>query len=330
MKTCIIGYAGSGKSELFAALAGPAAGTGRAMVKVPEPRLKPLADLFKPKKVTETEIEFVDTPGGVNARVINDVRPADCLLVVLDAFSGAADPKEQRDLIETEFIIADLASVEKRLERMAQDKKKSRDLVDPGEEKMLARARDVLDSEQALRGHPDLAEAPELRGFKFLSAKPVLYAWNVSEDKVEDFQVPEDSPGLAHLAVSARLERELAEIEDPDERAEFLSDLGLESSALDRVIKKTYSLLGLITFITAGGTNEARAWPLRKGSTAWDAAGVLHTDMQKGFIRAEVLAWDDFLKCGDFKTAKDKGLMRLEGKTYVVKDGDIITFRFNV
>ncbi|MDZ7759736.1 MAG: DUF933 domain-containing protein [Desulfovermiculus sp.] len=335
MKTAIYGFAGSGKSELFRALAGPGAQhTDRAMVKVPEPRLEPLVRLFKPRKVTPSEIEYVDIPGGsgkghgLGQRVQNAIRPHDCLVTVLDAFSGLQDPVEQYQDIETDLLISDMVVIEKRLERLAQDKKKDRSLVNAKEEAALTRAKEALDQERPLREIPDLAQAPELRGFCFLTAKPVLYVWNVPDSDLER-TVPDDSPGQAHLPLSAKLERELAEIEDLEERQAFLQDLGLTHSALDRIITKTTALLGLITFLTAG-EKEVRAWKVTRGATAPEAAGVVHSDLQKGFIRAEVLSWQDFCTVRSFKEAKDKGLLRLEGKDYMVQDGDIITFRFNV
>lgn len=336
MKTAIFGFAGSGKTSLFTALAGPAAAAGnRAMVKVPEPRLEPLCALYNPKKTTYSEIEYLDIPGGggkgqgLGERILNEVRPYDCLLAVLDAFSGLNDPKEQLLAVEADLLVSDMAVAEKRMERLLQDKRKNRDLINPKEEEYLARALAWLESEKPLREEPELANAHELRGFRFLSAKPVLYAWNLAEDAIGSFTLPEEKPGMAHVAVSAKLEAELADIADPEERAGFLADLGLTESALDRVIKRTYDLLGLITFLTAGD-KEVRAWAVRSGSTAPEAAGTIHSDIQKGFIRAEVLGWKDFLTAKDFKRAKELGLYRLEGKTYLIQDGDIVEFRFNV
>ena len=168
-----------------------------------------------------------------------------------------------------------------------------------------------------------------MRGFSFLSAKPILYIWNTDESSFAEYEIPKDADGVAHIAFAAKLESELAEIENPDEKTMFLEDMGIAEVALNRVIAKTYSLLGLCSFLTAG-EKEVRAWPVRIGSKAPQAAGVIHSDFEKGFIRAEVIAWKDFLECGDFKTAKDRGLARLEGKEYIVQDGDIIEFRFNV
>jgi len=334
MKTALFGFAASGKTELFHALAGEQGKHGsRAMVKIPEPRLKPLAELFSPRKVTAAEIEYLDLPGGgkgsgLGQRVLSEIRPYDCLVAVLDSFSGLSDPRDQHRAIEEDLAIADLAVAEKRLERLRLDKRKDRELVDPREEELLEKAAAHLESGQPLRIDPALADARELRGFCFLSAKPILYVWNVAEN---DRGASPPAPGFrqAHIALSAKLERELAELEDPEERAAFLEDLGLKRPALDRVIAETFELLGLITFLTTG-EKEVRAWTVPRGSTAPEAAGTVHSDLQKGFIRAEVLSWQDFLTCGTFKKAREKGLLRLEGKDYVVQDGDIITFRFNV
>lgn len=336
MKTAIFGFAGSGKTSLFTALAGPAAvGNNRAMVKVPEPRLEPLIELFNPKKITFSEIEYLDIPGGggkgdgLGERVLSEIRPYDCVLAVLDAFSGLNDPKVQLGAIEADFLIADLSVIEKRLERMALEKRKNKDLVNPKEEALLQEALAMLEEERPLRENEELSNAHELKGYKFLTSKPVVFAWNLPESDLADFELPADAPGVVHVAVSAKLESELGEIEDPEEKRMFLDDLGIADSALDRVIGGTYRLLGLITFLTAGD-KEVRAWAVRGGSPAPVAAGTIHSDIEKGFIRAEVLGWDDFLKAGDFKKAKELGLHRLEGKTYIVQDGDIIEFRFNV
>ena len=336
MKTAIFGFAGSGKTDLFAALAGPSAAKAgnRAMVKVPEPRLDPLIDLFDPKKVTYSEVEYLDIPGGggkgqgLGERVLTEIRPYDCLIAVLDAFSGMNDPMAQWQAIEADLMVSDMAVIEKRLEKMGGDKRKNKDLVNPKEEAALQQAMALLESEKPLRVSQELREAQELKGFRFLSARPVLYVWNSAEGE-DALELPGDEPGMEHMAVAARLERELAEIEDPEEKAMFLDDLGITESALDKIIAATYRLLGLISFLTAGD-KEVRAWPVRAGSTAPQAAGVIHTDFEKGFIRAEVIGYDDFLRAGDFKKAKELGLARLEGKEYIVKDGDIIEFRFNV
>ncbi len=333
MKTGIFGMAQSGKSELYMALAGPEAiNFQRTTVKVKEPRLYPLAEIFKPKKITFTEIEYQEIKGGGNQslgnKVLNEIRPMDCLVAVIDCFSGLRDPNVQVQNIESDLIISDLAVIEKRLERIDTDKKKDKNLVNPKEEELLILAKELLEKEIPLRVNEEICEAQELKGFQFLSAKPILYVYNVSENELGKFSEKKEDKKV-EIEVCAKLERELREIEDEEERKKYLKEMGLEESALDKVISATYNLLGLITFLTAG-EKEVRAWTIKKGSTAQEAAGVIHSDIQRGFIRAEVLSWEDFEKTRDFKKAKELGLLRLEGKDYIVQDGDIITFRFNV
>ncbi len=336
MKTAIFGFAGTGKTELFRALAEQEKNIAdRAIVKVPEPRLTPLVELFQPQKTTYTEIEYLDIPGGeekkegLGQRVVNAIRPYDCLLAVLDSFSGFSSPEEQQREIETDLVINDMSVVEKRLDRLQQDKKKAKDLVNPHEETSLYRVKEYLDQGYALRKEKDLTSLAELKGFGFLSAKPIIFVWNTTEDSIHSLSLPEDNQAEYHIALSAKFERELTELDSPEDISSFLNDLGLDQPARDTIITKTYDLLGLINFLTAG-EKEVRAWTIPKGSTAYEAAGAIHSDIQKGFIRAEVLGWQDFESCKNFKKAKEKGVLRLEGKDYIVQDGDIITFRFNV
>ncbi|MCF8031416.1 MAG: DUF933 domain-containing protein [Desulfohalobiaceae bacterium] len=336
MKTALFGPPGTGKTELFRALGqNVSARSDRIMVKVPEPRLETLVEVFHPRKVTPTEIEYVDIPGGsgkkegLEQRVLSEVRPCDCLLAVLDGFSGFFDPGEQWREVETELVISDMAVAEKRLERMRADRHKNKDLVDPEEQELLERVVAHLEKEEPLRTDPALSAAHKLRGFRFLSAKPVLYVWNVAESELDSFSLPADGHAQGHVVLSAHLERELAEIEDPQERQAFFRDMGIQTSALEKVVASTYRMLGLITFLTAG-EKEVRAWTLPRGDTAADAAETVHSDIRRGFIRAEVLSWSDFERLKSFKRAREEGVLRLEGKDYVVRDGDIITFRFNV
>ncbi len=332
MRTDIIGYSGSGKTELFRALTGPYASGEKAMVKVPEPRLEPLITLFNPGKVGYPEIEFRDLPGGgswsLGNKVLSDMRGADCLLAVLDAFTGTLDPERQQNSLESELMVSDMAVIEKRLDRIRQDKKKAKHLHDPREEELLLSAWEALEQEKPLREF-EFAGEDILKGFSFLSAKPILYAWNLDESRISGFVPPVGETNQSHIAFSAKLEREMAELEDEQELQEFMDELGVPGSVLDRVIARTYELMGLITFLTVG-EKEVRAWPLRQGQSAWEAAGIVHTDIQKGFIRAEILGWNDFLHCGSFKKARETGVYRLEGKDYIVRDGDIVTFRFNL
>ncbi len=336
MKIAIFGYSGSGKTELFNSLAGPHnTQTNRAIVKVPEPRLIPLAQLFNSKRTIYPEVEYADIQGGsgkglgLGQKVANAIRPYNCLLAVLDCFSGLVDPKNQWQNIEADLIISDLDVVERRLEKISIDKKKGKNLVDAHEEELLHQVKSFLDTEKPLRRNKSLIQAPELRSFSFLTAKPILYVWNVSENALEIQNPIEDIPGETHTTICAKLERELAELEGPKDKEEFLYEMGLQQSAVDKIIAKTYELLGLITFITVG-EKEVKAWPIPMGTTAYEAAGEIHSDMQRGFIRAEVLSWADFQKYKSFKTAREKGALRLEGKDYVIQDGDIVTIRFNV
>jgi hypothetical protein len=336
MKTALFGFAGTGKTELFRALAGPEKiMADQAIVKVPEPRLDPLVELFAPPKVTYSEIEYLDLPGGgakkegLGQRVVNAIRPYDCLLAVLDAFSGLSSPEEQWRDIETDLVIADLSVVEKRLDRLQHDKKKAKDLVNPQEEILLHEVRQLLDQGSSLRNTTQFQSKTELKGFGLLSAKPIIYVWNAPEDRLHSLSLPEEQQAESHIILSAKFERELTELESPEDRATFLEDIGIARAAREIIISKTYQMLGLITFLTAG-EKEVRAWAIPKDSTAQEAAGAIHSDIQKGFIRAEVLGWHDFEQCQTFKKAKEKGVLRLEGKEYIVQDGDIITFRFNI
>lgn len=325
MKTAIIGYSGSGKTTLFYALGGvELQNKSICTVKVPEPRLEPLIKLFNPKKITYTEIEYTEILGGINNKTLNEIKPFESLLAVIDAFSGVNNPKSQWRNIETEFIISDLSIVEKRLEKLAKDRKSNKKEIE-----ILEKVKKILDKEVPLREYPEIAMMKELKGYGFLSAKPILYIWNVSDEMINDFKTPEKKNNQMHIVLSAKLEKEMRELSDLEELEEFMKEFGVTESALDKVIKGTYELLNLITFLTAG-EKEVRAWPLKKGSTAQEAAGVIHSDLQRGFIRAEVLSWEDFLKYKDFKLAKKHGTIRMEGKNYIVKDGDIITFYFNV
>ncbi len=215
------------------------------MVKVRDPRLDPLIALFDPKKVTYSEIEYLDIPGGggkgqgLGDRVLNEVRPVDCIVAVLDAFSGLNDPKAQWEAIETDLLVSDLAVVEKRLERLALDKRKSRDLVDPKEEAALQAAMAQLESEKPIRANPELAHEPILRGFRFLSAKPILYVWNCAEGEDQGYETPDGLEGQAHIAVSARLETRTRRTAGPRRKGPlFWKTWAITESALDKVIAR--------------------------------------------------------------------------------------------
>jgi len=335
MKIAIIGPKSSGKSELFAALSGRDKKTyqNKAVVKVRDNRLITIGEVFKSKKITFPEIEYLDVPGGgeksLGSKMLNSIRPYDCFLAILNGFSRD-DPKDQWDNIESDFIITDLAVVEKRLERIALDKKKSKDLVDEEEEKLLNEAKDLLEKNIPLREKKDVFSNPKLKGFEFLSLKPVVYVWNIDENSLNKFKLPDvKKQNQAHIVACVKIERELLELDDEDLKKEFLKDLGINESVLDHIVSTTYKLMDLITFFTAD-EKEAKGWTIKKGTTALKAAGTVHSDMERGFIKAEVISWEDFKNFRDLKKAKEKGALRLEGKDYIVQDGDLIRFKFKV
>src|SRR5438270_8138539 len=384
----IIGLPQSGKTTLFNALtkagapiSGYATSTVQAniaVVQVPDPRLQPLADIFKPKKVTPTTVEFVDVAGmgqasqshkekreGLSAEFLGHIRNADALAIVLRTFAnsnvphiyGDIDPNRDLDSLYAELAMTDLATVEKRIER-TRKAAKSGDKKYIQELEVLQLLQEAL-NELRLVGQLDLLaqDRAVLDELFLLTLKPRMFVLNVSEDVLgaandllqriaasEDVETDSLEPelqGIATIAqrakdegsevvaVSARLEAELVELPEED-AAEYLESLGLPKLGADRVIQVGYRLLNLITFLTAG-EDEVRAWTVTRGAKAPEAAGKIHTDIERGFIRAEVTHYDDFMSSGgSFAAAAKKGLQRLEGKDYVIQDGDIAHFRFNV
>ncbi|MDR0881021.1 MAG: YchF family ATPase [Candidatus Adiutrix sp.] len=338
MKAGIIGWPGSGRDAIFVALTGlarPPFGSteprqGEALV--PDERLDRLSAVFQPQKHTLARVEFfLPHPPGLPQEALKasleKVRDTDVLLLVLRNFplAGAPAPDPAGDLakIESELILSDYLVVEKRLERLAEERKRGKK-NDPEELELLGRAQAELEANRPLRLDRSLARPPKLRGFAFLSAKPLLAVINNGDDDGR----PVELPSGPQVVVRGRLEEDLAAL-SPDEAAEFLADYGLAEVAADRVIREVYGLMGLISFFTVG-EDECRAWTIRSGETALEAAGAIHSDIQKGFIRAEVVAYDDFALAGGLSEAKKKGSFRLEGKTYLVADGDIVHFRFNI
>jgi GTP-binding protein YchF len=342
----VVGFRGAGKTTIFNALTGLHAnvggyGAGKAnlgVIKVPDDRIAALAEIYKPKKTTLAEIAFVDVPGQGEARTALDaatlvqMRDVDALVQVVAAFPGAdgttPSAAGQLENFAAELILADLGIVEKRLERLKKEKGKER------EQKLLERCRDHLGTEQPLR---TLALTPEevsaLAGFNLLSRMPILVLVNVAEASIGTPIEPAaatyaNAHALEMVAVPGKTEMELSELEEAD-RAAFLTDLGIDTPAKDRFIRAAYALLDLISFLTAG-EDECRAWPIRRGTTAVKAAGKIHSDIERGFIRAEVIAYDDFMRYRSEARCREAGKLRLEGKEYVVADGDIIHFRFNV
>jgi len=358
MDVGILGLAASGKSTLFKLLTGqePAAAGGRrdsaqiGIARVPDPRLDVLTGMYSPAKTTPATVRYVDVPGIPEehrheaAFNLPELRATDVVMVVVRAFEsdsvahpmGSLDPLRDLHHIDEEFILQDQMVVERRLERIDRDlaKRKSPDLA--REREILGRCLGVLEESTPLRGERFTADEERvLRGFTFLSLKPMLVVLNVGEgDLTGDpfaaaaWQEWGARPGIALTWVCATLEGELAEL-DGDDAAAFMADLGLEERALDRVIRDSYRLLGLISFFTVGD-DECRAWSIRAGTPAVEAGGVIHSDIQRGFIRAEVVPYEELIDAGSLATCRQRGTLRLEGKTYLVQDGEVVHFRFNV
>jgi GTP-binding protein YchF len=357
MEIGILGLAASGKTTLFALLTGQdaaavavARGATSGIAKVPDERLDRLSALFHPKKHTPATIQYVDVPGipaehGRDGSLnIPELRTMDVLMVVLRAFQSdvvphpltTVDPQRDLDHIEEEFLLQDLMVVEKRLERLAKDLAKRKVPELEAERDVLQRCQAILEDSRPLRsGEFSESELKRLRGFTFLSLKPLLVILNVDENDVggdplagDDWAEVMARPNVAGTSVCATLESEIDQL-DGDDATAFMEDLGLTDRALDRVIQKSYRLLGLISFFTVG-EDECRAWSVRRGTPAVEAAGAIHSDIQRGFIRAEVVAHDELLAQGSLANCRQAGSLRLEGKTYTVADGDVIHFRFNV
>jgi GTP-binding protein YchF len=352
MKVGIVGFAGSGKTTIFNALTGLAAETGfgsreRAnvgVIKVPDPRVDRLAALYNPKKKTYAEVSFVDVAGpdlqaseraetGLDQKLVQHMREVDALVHVVRAFESPmlarpADPGGDIRAFDDEMMLTDLLQIENRLARLKKEKDSAH------EQDLLGRLKTAIESEQPLRGLDLNAEELALiAGFRFLSLKPLLLLLNVAEDSAAAEAPPEaagiaDSKRLSLITMCGKAEMEIAELA-PDEQREFLQDLGIAEPARDRFIRAAYSQLNLISFLTAG-EDECRAWPIRQGTPAQKAAGKVHSDIERGFIRAEVVRFDDLMECRSLGACREKGKLRLEGKDYVVQDGDVINFRFNV
>ena len=340
MKLGIVGLPSSGKKTVFETLT-QIASSGESKsehkvgtVKVPDQRVGILSDMYHPKKTIYAQVEYF-LPGRQGAKkdqsVWTPVRDSDALIHVVRNFAsyGLEEPTPAADVryLNQEMVLADLVVIEKRMETLNLEKQRGKKF-NVEEFELLEQCLTVLESETPLREEPELAMAPLLKGFTFISAKPLLVLYNNGDD---DVNLPEmDDPSGTENAVVIRgsLENELSQMTD-EEAADFLQEFEIEDSAKDRVISKSYDLLGLISFFTVG-EDEVRAWTIRRDTIAVDAADVIHSDIKKGFIRAEVLYYDDLMDAGDYQNARKKGTVRLEGKTYVVKNGDIINFRFNV
>lgn len=347
MKIGIVGFPRAGKTTVFNALTGLAAAVGGygdpgkpnlGTIKVPDARIDRLSEIFSPRKTTYAEVVFVDFPGGERGGVLDQatlvqMRDADALVQVVRGFTDpvtqdAADPARDIATFQSELVLADLAILEKRAERLRKEKGKEQ------ETELVQRCLAALEAETPLR-RVALSPADEraLSGYGMLSRPPMMAVVNVAEDAAAaplpaPVQAQLDAAGIPGLALCAQIEMEIAALE-PGDRAAFLADLGLAESARDRFIQAAYGLLDLISFLTSG-EDEVRAWPIRRGTTAVRAAGRIHSDIERGFIRAEVVAFDDFVRLGSEAKCREAGKLRLEGKDYVVQDGDIFHFRFNV
>jgi ribosome-binding ATPase len=366
MQIAIVGLAGCGKTTVFNTLTRGHAETGGygglqlnvGVVKVPDERLDKLAAVFKPRKIVHADVTYVDLPappasteGRVGAEELPAehlarLRDSDALIHVLRAWDSAAlphpagsvDPARDLETLDLEFILADLAMIDRRLERLRGSGRHGTPAereANEREEVILSRLKPALEAGRPIRDEAlDPDEEKTIRGFRFLTQKPVLVLLNVGENELAGAPalIERIREGYVHRhalvdALSAKIEMELGEL-DPDEAAVFMEELGLTESSLDRVIGLSYRLVGLISFLTAG-PDEVRAWPIPDGSNAVDAAGAIHSDLARGFIRAETIAYEDLLALGSIAEAKKHGKVRSEGKTYRVRDGDVVEILFS-
>ncbi len=362
IKCGIVGLPNVGKSTLFNALTQTAAAEAAnypfctiepnvGRVSVPDKRLEKISKIAQSAKTIFTQIEFVDIAGlvkgaskgeGLGNQFLSHIREVDAIIHVVRCFEdrnvvhveGSVDPIRDSEIIDLELILADIDSLEKRLPNLEKKAKQNKELN--AEIELIKQALDVMKTGKPARAIINNSNASGVKALQIITSKPVLYALNVSESEVkignaatEKMFAKANLENAECVMISAQIESEIAALESDDEKKEFLASIGLDETGLTKLIKSAYNLLGLATYFTVG-PKEARAWTINKGMSAPQAAGVIHTDFEKGFIRAETILYDDYIKHNGESGAKDAGKLRLEGKEYIVNDGDVMHFRFNV
>lgn len=361
MQIGIIGLPYSGKTTLFETLLARKkddtdgkfkSEAEHGVIEVPDERLNKISDLLETQSIVHTTIEYIKVSGlekeghkgtGLPGQFLANLKLVDLILVMIRNFEneffphpmGDVDPKRDINYINSEFLLNDLSIVENRMRKLEKLIMKTQSDKDKRELEVLKKCKEILEEERPIR-ELNLTESEKIiiRGFQFLSAKPVLFVLNIEESDIDksDELIEQLKPGLGKkcsiTALSAEIEKEIAQLDEGDAEA-FLTDLHISEPAMYKLIHRSYELLGLISFFT-GSEKECRAWTIRSGYTAQKAAGTIHTDMEKGFIRAEVVPYDVLLDLGSFQACKEKGLLRLEGKEYIVKNGDVLAIRFNV